>query len=101
MNALAVATSTDPNINKDTVAVMAPYFASGADKGMAYPWTDGLKANKGSTTNALVWSGSQWVSAVKNIRLVQTSDPSERSLADATSIHTIAPIPRALTPWTP
>lgn len=66
MNALAVATAQDSNINKDTVAVMAPYFPSGADKGLAYPWTDGLKANRGSTSNALVWPGSQWIAGGDN-----------------------------------
>lgn len=45
---------------------MAPYFPNGDDKGYAYPWTDGLKGGQGSTTNALVWSGSQWSAGADN-----------------------------------
>ncbi|KAL1297988.1 hypothetical protein AAFC00_006495 [Neodothiora populina] len=64
MNALD--TVTDPNINHDTVATMAPYFANGDDKGYGYPWTDGLKAGQGSTSNALVWPGSSWSAGADN-----------------------------------
>lgn len=48
------------------MAVIAPYFTNGNDKGYAYPWTDGLAANQGSTTNALVWPGSQWMGGRDN-----------------------------------
>lgn len=66
LNALAKAKGVDPNINVDSVAVMAPYFPNGNDRGFAYPWTDGLKPGRGSTTNALVWSGSEWSAGVDN-----------------------------------
>ncbi|QDS77917.1 hypothetical protein FKW77_000958 [Venturia effusa] len=62
----ALAQVTDPNINKDNVAMIAPYFTNGDDKGVAYPWTTGLKAGRGSTSNAIVWSGSQWASGGDN-----------------------------------
>ncbi|KAM0714477.1 hypothetical protein Q7P37_010264 [Cladosporium fusiforme] len=58
-SALAQVTG-DPNINKDTVAIMAPYFPNGDDKGTGYPWTEGLAPGRGSTTSALVWKSSQW-----------------------------------------
>ncbi|KAE9988915.1 hypothetical protein EG328_005625 [Venturia inaequalis] len=56
----------DSSINKDNVAMIAPYFPNGDDKGVGYPWTTGLSAGKGSTSNALVWSGSQWASGADN-----------------------------------
>lgn len=56
----ALALSKDPDINFDSVAIMAPYFPNGDDKTIGYPWTAGLKPGRGSTSNALVWSGSQW-----------------------------------------
>lgn len=48
------------------MSVIAPYFPNGDDKGYAYPWTDGLKSGRGSTSNALVWSGSQWSAGANN-----------------------------------
>ncbi|TLD20146.1 hypothetical protein E2P81_ATG09216 [Venturia nashicola] len=57
---------TDSSINKDNVAMIAPYFPNGDDKNVGYPWTAGLKAGRGSTSNALVWSGSQWASGADN-----------------------------------
>lgn len=60
LNALNEATSYNENVNRDTVAVIAPYFASGSDKEFAYPWDDSQKAGRGSNTSALVWRGSQW-----------------------------------------
>lgn len=62
----ALSQSKDPNINFDTVAIMAPYFPNGDDKNYGYPWTDGLRPNRGSTTNALVWPGSQWAAGGNN-----------------------------------
>lgn len=56
----ALSQVSDPNVNEDTVAIMAPYFADGDDKGTGYPWTSGLASGCGSTSTALVWSGSQW-----------------------------------------
>ncbi|KXT06039.1 hypothetical protein AC578_1337 [Pseudocercospora eumusae] len=57
---------SDPNINFDTVAIMAPYFPNGDDKNKGYPWTDGLKPARGSTSNALVWKSSQWSAGGNN-----------------------------------
>lgn len=65
MSALAQLT-TDPNVNRSSVAIMAPYFANGDDKNYGFPWTDGLKAGRGSPTNALVWKGSQWSAGGNN-----------------------------------
>lgn len=58
LSALAQLKSSE--INTDSVAILAPYFPNGEDKGTGYPWISGLKANQGSITNCLVWSGSQW-----------------------------------------
>ena len=58
--ALGKAALVDPNVNYSTVALFAPYFPDGDDKNVGYPWTDGLPPGHGSTSNALVWKGSQW-----------------------------------------
>lgn len=55
-----------PDVSVNSVALMAPYFPNGDDKNYGYPWTDGLPAGKGSTTNALVWQGSQWAGGANN-----------------------------------
>ena len=65
MSALAQTTS-DPNVNRSSVAIMAPYFANGDDKNYGYVWQDGLKAGRGSTSNALVFKGSQWSAGGNN-----------------------------------
>ena len=65
MSALAQLTS-DPNINRSSVAIMAPYFPNGDDKNYGYPWTSGLSPGRGSTSNCLVWSGSQWSAGGNN-----------------------------------
>lgn len=62
----ALAQESDANVNRSSVAIMAPYFANGDDKTYGYPWTDGLKSGRGSTTNALVWKGSQWSAGGNN-----------------------------------
>lgn len=62
----ALSQSKDPNIDFDSVAIIAPYFPNGEDKNKGYPWTEGLKAGRGSTTNALVWPGSQWAAGGNN-----------------------------------
>ncbi|KAI9693780.1 MAG: hypothetical protein M1822_003051 [Bathelium mastoideum] len=54
------------NVNVNSVAIMAPYFPNGDDKNVGYPWTSGLAPGKGSTTNALVWSGSGWAEGANN-----------------------------------
>lgn len=56
----ALSQVTDPNVNFSSVAIMAPFFANGDNKGSGYPWTNGLAPNRGSTSNCLVWKGSQW-----------------------------------------
>lgn len=67
LNALKVATkNSNSKITPDNVAVIAPYFTNGADKGYSYPFTDGLPAGQGSTTNALVWPGTQWSAGGNN-----------------------------------
>lgn len=60
LNALVEANGYNTNVNRDTVAVMSPYFPSGSDKAFAYPWDESLKGGRSSNTSALVWSGSQW-----------------------------------------
>ena len=65
MSALAQVTS-DPNVNRSTVAIMAPYFPNGDDKSYGYPWTNGLSPGRGSTTNCLVWKSSQWSAGGNN-----------------------------------
>jgi len=65
LSALAQVKS-DPNINFDSVAIIAPYFPNGDDKYSGYPWIDGLRANQGSISNALVWQSSQWAGGATN-----------------------------------
>ncbi|KAF2233729.1 WSC-domain-containing protein [Viridothelium virens] len=69
---------TDPNINQDSVAVIAPYFTSGDDKGYAYPWS----STQGSTTNALVWKGSQWSAGANNQYPRASTDTSSFTVLD-------------------
>lgn len=64
LSALSQVTS-DSNVNTDSVAIMAPWFPNGDDKGV-YPWTDGLKSGRGSTSNCLVWQSSQWSAGGNN-----------------------------------
>lgn len=65
LSALGQVTS-DPNVNRSSVAIMAPYFPNGDDKSFGYPWTDGLSPGRGSTTNCLVWKSSQWSAGGNN-----------------------------------
>ena len=65
MSALAQVT-TDPNVNRSTVAIMAPYFSNDDDKNYGYPWTGGLSPGRGSTSNCLVWKSSQWSVGASN-----------------------------------
>ncbi|GME50293.1 wsc-domain-containing protein [Neofusicoccum parvum] len=51
------------DVNTDSVAIVAPYFTNGDDKGVGYPW-DTTKG--GSYTSVLVWKGSQWASGANN-----------------------------------
>jgi hypothetical protein len=58
----------DSNINKDSVAILAPYFPNGDDKDTGgYPWNASLKAGGArSYTSAMVWKGSQWSAGGNN-----------------------------------
>jgi hypothetical protein len=58
----------DSNINKDSVAILAPYFPNGDDKDTGgYPWNATLKAGGArSYTSAMVWKGSQWSAGGNN-----------------------------------
>lgn len=47
-SALQIAKAQNPAINETSVAIMAPFFTNGDNKGVAYPWTAGLAAGKGS-----------------------------------------------------
>ncbi|KAF2723831.1 WSC-domain-containing protein [Polychaeton citri CBS 116435] len=49
-------------LTTDNVAIMAPYFAGGADKNYGFPWDD----TNGSTSSALVWYASQWSAGAIN-----------------------------------
>lgn len=52
------------DVNTDSVAIVAPYFANGDDKTTGYyPWDS---VNSVSTSSALVWRGSQWASGATN-----------------------------------
>lgn len=66
LNALNVATGYNSRVNRDTVSVIAPYFASGSDKTFAYPWDESAKPGRGSNTSAIVWRGSQWSAGGNN-----------------------------------
>ncbi len=62
----ALAQVSDFNVNRSSVAVMAPFFANGDDKTVGYPWTNGLAPGRGSTSNCLVWKASQWSAGGNN-----------------------------------
>lgn len=62
LGALSAANAVDDEVTLDNVAMFVPYFANGDDKNIGYPWTDGLKSGRGSTSNALVWKASGWAS---------------------------------------
>lgn len=48
-------TVNQSGINRNHVAIFAPYFANNDDAGDVYPWDDG------PTTNALVWQDADWI----------------------------------------
>ncbi|KXT07836.1 hypothetical protein AC579_1884 [Pseudocercospora musae] len=82
LTALAQAHAGNANISTDSVAVIAPYFTNGADKTFGYPWTEGLEAGRGSTSNALVWSGSQWSAGANNQYPVSSTNTSSFFVLD-------------------
>lgn len=68
MSNMLVALSQVPNadVNRDSVAICAPYFPNGDDKNVGYPWVSGLSPGLGSNTSALVWSGSNFADGADN-----------------------------------
>lgn len=64
MSALSQVPGSD--VSPDSVAICAPYFPTGSDKNVGYPWTDGLPAGRGSTSSALVWQGTGWADGNNN-----------------------------------
>ncbi|GAM89397.1 hypothetical protein ANO11243_074350 [Dothideomycetidae sp. 11243] len=66
LSALAQTSTGNPNVNFSNVQIICPYFTNGDDKNFGYPWTSGLLPGRGSTTNALVWPGSQWSAGGNN-----------------------------------
>jgi len=51
-----------PDVNRSNVQIVCPVFPNGNDKNITYPWTNGLAPGKGSTSSALVWYASGWIS---------------------------------------
>lgn len=49
-------------MDRDTVAIVAPFFADELDQGKGYPYSNGA-----STSNALVWQGKLWSYGNNNI----------------------------------
>ncbi|KAL3426463.1 WSC domain-containing protein-like protein 5 [Phlyctema vagabunda] len=80
LNALTQVPNSD--INRDSVAICAPYFPNGNDKNIGYPWTAGLAAGRGSTSSALVWAGSQWASGGNNQYPYKTTTVSSYEVLD-------------------
>ena len=60
LNALSQETS-DPNVNRSSVAIIAPFFANEQSQG-TIPWS----STKGSTSNSLVWKNSTWSIGANN-----------------------------------
>lgn len=58
---VAMAQLQVPQVNRSNVQIVAPMFANGDDKYTAYPYNTSLTTGR-STSRALVWSGSGWVS---------------------------------------
>lgn len=65
--ALAKATKSNPEISVDSVAVVAPFFPNGNDKGKAFPYDpNGEKQNDRYPSPALVWSNTAWAGGAVN-----------------------------------
>ncbi|TRX89954.1 hypothetical protein FHL15_009226 [Xylaria flabelliformis] len=67
-NALsALSQNTNGPANFANTQIIVPMFPTGSDKHRGYPWNDTAPAGGyGSTSNALVWQGSGWVSGNNN-----------------------------------
>ena len=74
----ASAQKADPNINPSTVAIISPYFPNEQNAGVGYPYTPG----KGSTSNALVWSGDNWEQGSPNIYPTSSHNTSTFNVLD-------------------
>ncbi|RYP53974.1 hypothetical protein DL768_001124 [Monosporascus sp. mg162] len=67
LNALIKATQSDPEISVDTVAVVAPFFPNGNDRGTAFPYfPDGERQADRYPSPALVWSNTAWAAGAVN-----------------------------------
>lgn len=65
--ALQKATDSDERISVDSVAVIAPFFPNGNDKGVAFPYNaDGEKQADRYPSPALVWSNTAWAGGAVN-----------------------------------
>ncbi len=65
--ALAKATASDPAISVDSVAVVAPLFPNGNDRGTAFPYDpDGERQADRYPSPALVWSNTAWAGGAVN-----------------------------------
>ncbi|KAL3418802.1 wsc domain-containing protein [Phlyctema vagabunda] len=84
MSNLLSALSQVPNsdVDFDSVAICAPYFPNGADKTTGYPWTEGLANGRGSTSSALVWSGTVWADGGNNMYPYKTKTVSSYEALD-------------------
>lgn len=67
LNALEKATKSHPEISVDNVAIVAPFFPNGNDKGTAFPYNaDGEKQADRYPSPALVWSNTAWAGGAVN-----------------------------------
>ncbi|KAH8886193.1 hypothetical protein GQ53DRAFT_828197 [Thozetella sp. PMI_491] len=70
--ALSKVSSSDPNVNRASVQVVAPRFSNGDDKNISYPYYQysatgsTYSGGKQSNTSAIVWKGSTWISGMPN-----------------------------------
>lgn len=80
LSALSQVPNSD--VNQNSVAICAPYFPNGNDKNVGYPWTNGLAAGAGSTSSALVWTGSQFADGANNVYPYKTKTMSSYAVLD-------------------
>ncbi|CAO1626458.1 unnamed protein product [Jaminaea pallidilutea] len=87
LSALAAATGSNSAVNTESIAIVAPLFANGDQKRVAYPWTDGLATGLGSTSLALVWKGANWASGLYNQYPSTLNTVSSYTVLDQMSIY--------------
>ncbi|KAH7040965.1 uncharacterized protein B0I36DRAFT_344618 [Microdochium trichocladiopsis] len=81
--ALAKAEAQDPAKSLGTVAVIAPYFPNGDDKGIGYPWDeDGESVADRAYSPALVWWASAWSAGAVNNYPPETKTVSSFAVLD-------------------